>query len=85
MRKLDAAVARTHRAMSTRVESAIANYELAFRMQSAVPELMDLGSETRGDEKLYGLDAPVCPTRAFSPANVCWRGGWSSGACGSSS
>ena len=33
------------------LESAIANYELAFRMQSAVPELMDLAGETRGDEE----------------------------------
>src|SRR5262245_7055120 len=28
------------------IESAIANYETAFRMQSAVPELIDIGGET---------------------------------------
>ena len=30
--------------------SRIASYELAFRMQSAVPEAVDLGRETRGDQ-----------------------------------
>jgi hypothetical protein len=49
----------------TEVESAIANYELAFRMQSAVPELMDLGKETEATRKLYGLDAAFAPTRIF--------------------
>ena len=39
------------------LESAIANYELAFRMQSAVPELMDTSGETAATKKLYGFDA----------------------------
>ena len=34
---------------SDEIESAIANYEMAYRMQTAVPELMDLKGETRGD------------------------------------
>lgn len=38
------------------LESSIANYELAFRMQTAVPELMDLAGETDATKKLYGLD-----------------------------
>ncbi len=38
------------------VESAIANYELAFRMQAAVPELLDLRSESAATRRLYGLD-----------------------------
>lgn len=37
------------------VESAIANYELAARMQVAVPELMDLSDETRETQEMYGL------------------------------
>lgn len=37
------------------VESAIANYELAARMQLAVPELMDLSSESKETQKSYGL------------------------------
>ncbi len=39
-----------------RVESAIANYELAFRMQAAVPELLDMSREPASTHKLYGLD-----------------------------
>jgi hypothetical protein len=39
------------------VEGAIANFETAFRMQSAVPELVDLSGETEATKKLYGLDA----------------------------
>src|SRR5947209_2211816 len=41
------------------LSSRIASYELAFRMQSAVPEAVDLGSETRATRRLYGLDDPV--------------------------
>jgi hypothetical protein len=39
-----------------KLESAIANYELAARMQTAVPELMDLKTESPLTKKLYGLD-----------------------------
>ena len=42
-----------------KLESAIANYELAARMQTAVPELVDLRSESEATKKLYGLDDPV--------------------------
>jgi hypothetical protein len=38
------------------VDAAIANYELAFRMQTAVPELMNLTGESAATRKLYGLD-----------------------------
>lgn len=38
-------------------------YELAFRMQSAAPELVDFSRETAETEKLYGLD--VKETREF--------------------
>ncbi|MGL4553601.1 MAG: DUF1501 domain-containing protein [Gemmataceae bacterium] len=47
------------------IESAIANHETAFRMQAAVPELMDLAGETRATQKLYGLDAAYPQTRTF--------------------
>ena len=40
------------------LEAAIANYELAFRMQAAVPELIDLAGETEATRQLYGLDDP---------------------------
>lgn len=48
------------------LEAAIANYELAFRMQSAVPELTDLGSESRATRSLYGLDDPYPPTQLYA-------------------
>ncbi|VTS03409.1 DUF1501 domain-containing protein [Tuwongella immobilis] len=38
------------------LESAVQNYELAFRMQTAVPELMDIKSESQKTQELYGLD-----------------------------
>ena len=41
-----------------KVESAIANYELAFRMQSAVPDLMDMQTETAATQALYGVNEP---------------------------
>jgi hypothetical protein len=47
------------------IESAIANHELAFRMQTAVPELTDLRGETESTKKMYGLDAPYDKTRLF--------------------
>jgi hypothetical protein len=36
----------------------IAAYELAFRMQAAAPELVDLEGETAETQQLYGLDQP---------------------------
>jgi hypothetical protein len=41
------------------LSSRIASYELAFRMQSAVPEAVDLGRESEATKRLYGLDDPV--------------------------
>jgi hypothetical protein len=38
------------------IASRIASYELAFRMQSAAPELIDLGSETRATRNAYGVE-----------------------------
>jgi hypothetical protein len=38
------------------VEATISNYELAFRMQSEVPDLVDLSHESEGTRKMYGLD-----------------------------
>ncbi len=39
------------------IESAIRNYEVAYRMQSLVPDVLDLGKESAATKKLYGLDA----------------------------
>jgi hypothetical protein len=38
------------------VEAAIQNYETAYRMQSAVPELVDMRGESEATRKLYGVD-----------------------------
>ncbi len=47
------------------VEAAIANYELAFRMQSAVPELVGMDGESAATRQLYGLEAAYEHTRTF--------------------
>ncbi len=55
LRDLDrGALARYHHV--TEMEAAVANYELAFRMQSAVPELADISGESEATRKMYGLD-----------------------------
>ena len=40
------------------VEATISNYELAFRMQSEVPALLELSSEPEATRKMYGLEDP---------------------------
>jgi len=45
------------------IASRIASYEMAFRMQSAAPELLDFGKESAATRAMYGLDAEK--TRAF--------------------
>ena len=56
---------RAHLNEDPQVEAAIQNYELAFRMQAAVPDLMDLSGETEATRKLYGLDHEYVHTRTF--------------------
>ena len=48
------------------IESAITNYELAYRMQDTVPELTDLRGESAGIKKLYGFDATYTHTRTYA-------------------
>jgi len=45
------------------IEGAIENFELAFRMQDAVPKVMDLSGETAETLSLYGIDED--PTDGF--------------------
>ena len=40
-------------------DSAIRNYELAFRMQSMIPEILDLSEETRATQADYAVDSKV--------------------------
>jgi hypothetical protein len=46
-----------------RIEGLIANYELAFRMQSTMPHIMDLNDETQETLNLYGIGSQ--PTDNF--------------------
>jgi hypothetical protein len=48
------------------IESAIANQELAFRMQAAVPELASLDGESEATKQRYGLDAEYEHTRTYA-------------------
>ena len=43
-----------HGVLDTRIKS----FETAFKMQSAVPELMEISAETKDIQQLYGLDNP---------------------------
>jgi hypothetical protein len=43
---------------NTELEARITNYELAARMQTAVPAVLDISGETAATKKLYGLDNP---------------------------
>jgi len=38
----------------------VASYELAYRMQTAVPEVVDFSSETAETQSLYSIDQPHC-------------------------
>jgi hypothetical protein len=42
------------------LDARIASYELAFRMQRSVPEVVDFSQETAETQALYGLDQPHC-------------------------
>ncbi len=41
------------------LEGRINSFELAFRMQMAMPEAQDVSSESEATKKLYGMDNPV--------------------------
>jgi hypothetical protein len=59
------------------IATRIAQYELAYRMQTSVPELTDISREPKHILELYGPNArkPI----------VCWPAVWRSVACVSSS
>ncbi|HSI74134.1 MAG TPA: DUF1501 domain-containing protein [Fimbriimonas sp.] len=43
-------------ALDPEIETRISQYELAYRMQSSVPELMDLAGETEATKEMYGVE-----------------------------
>jgi hypothetical protein len=65
LRRLDEA-SRAAQQGDDAIEASIANYELAYRMQVAVPELMDLSRETAGTKRDYGVDDSYAPTATFA-------------------
>lgn len=48
------------------IETRISQYEMAYRMQAAAPELVDLSSEPQSTFDLYGEDARTPGTYAFN-------------------
>ena len=49
-----------------KLESAIANYEMAYRMQTAVPGLLDLSDETAATRELYGFNHSYKQTQIYA-------------------
>jgi len=47
------------------IESAIANYEMAYRMQTVVPELTSLDGETDATKRMYGLKSDAKGVATF--------------------
>ncbi|MFO0947369.1 MAG: DUF1501 domain-containing protein [Planctomycetota bacterium] len=45
---------------NTELSARISNFELAARMQTSVPDVLDLSNESEETKKLYGLDNPAC-------------------------
>ncbi len=64
MKRLDGRVLERY-GKADKLESAIANYELAARMQTAVPDLMDVASETKETIQAYGLEDEFKNTQTF--------------------
>ncbi len=56
--KLNAGVLERFGAVSE-IDATISNYEMAFRMQKAVPDLIDISKETEATRKLYGIDEEI--------------------------
>jgi hypothetical protein len=61
MKKLDGMTT----ARDAAVDAAIVNYETAYKMQTAVPELMDISKESEATKNLYGLDSTYPQTVTF--------------------
>jgi len=64
IQEVDQAFAETTR--EPQVEAAIRNYETAYRMQAAVPEVCDLNGETEATQQMYGLNSPDKLTASYA-------------------
>jgi hypothetical protein len=65
-RKLIGSLNATTSQGNAELESAIVNYELAARMQLAVPDLMDFSDESEATKKLYGIDDSYKGTKTYA-------------------
>tara|TARA_R110002049_G_scaffold46487_1_gene135118 strand:- start:57883 stop:59268 length:1386 start_codon:yes stop_codon:yes gene_type:complete len=65
VRQLDG-FAEDHFGKHDSLESAIRNYELAYAMQMAVPDVMSLDKEPTHIKKMYGLESEYEPTRIYA-------------------
>jgi hypothetical protein len=52
-------------ARNSGLESTIRNYELAYRMQSLVPDVLDLSRESVATQRLYGIDSTIASKRLY--------------------
>ncbi len=64
VRQLDG-MSKTHFGNHDSLESAIRNYELAYSMQMAVPDVMSLAGEPDHIKKMYGMEAEFEHTRTY--------------------
>ena len=64
-RRFDGGFAAAYPAVPDALDSAIANRELAWRMQTEVPGLLDLAGETVETKRAYGLESDYEPTRIY--------------------
>jgi hypothetical protein len=65
VKKLDQDQIMDHREADA-INSAISNYELAYKMQSSIPELTEFKEETETTKKLYGFDSGDPHTRGYA-------------------
>ena len=65
MRRLDQLAMQGSYGKHDALESAVKNYELAYQMQMAVPDLMSLSDESESIRELYGLNAEFEQTRIY--------------------
>lgn len=50
---------------NAQIEAAIQNYETAFRMQTAIPELCDISDESEATREMYGLNSSQTQTASY--------------------
>ncbi len=48
------------------IEASISNYELAYRMQTSIPHLMDISEESKTTQELYGMFSKFPQTRTYA-------------------